>query len=125
QAAVRKATGQDYGWFFDQWINRGGVPVLKLANVEKKQTADGFEVTGEIQQEGAPYRLDVPLTLELESGDPVRTVAELRGSSVTFRLASKTAPRRLLLDPRSEEHTSELQSQSNLVCRLLLEKKNK
>src|SRR2546430_13588649 len=25
--------------------------------------------------------------------------------------------------PRSEEHTSELQSQSNLVCRLLLEKK--
>src|SRR5438270_2666545 len=28
------------------------------------------------------------------------------------------------LSPRSEEHTSELQSQSNLVCRLLLEKKN-
>src|SRR2546430_9781424 len=27
------------------------------------------------------------------------------------------------LDERSEEHTSELQSQSNLVCRLLLEKK--
>src|SRR5688572_31023952 len=27
------------------------------------------------------------------------------------------------LDDRSEEHTSELQSQSNLVCRLLLEKK--
>src|SRR2546430_5038374 len=26
---------------------------------------------------------------------------------------------------RSEEHTSELQSQSNLVCRLLLEQKNK
>src|SRR2546427_3433014 len=26
-------------------------------------------------------------------------------------------------DDRSEEHTSELQSQSNLVCRLLLEKK--
>src|SRR2546427_8884654 len=28
-------------------------------------------------------------------------------------------------DGRSEEHTSELQSQSNLVCRLLLEKKKK
>src|SRR5688572_32437746 len=37
------------------------------------------------------------------------------------------APRRLLawLRNRSEEHTSELQSQSNLVCRLLLEKKKK
>src|SRR5260221_3744267 len=29
------------------------------------------------------------------------------------------------LDERSEEHTSELQSHSDLVCRLLLEKKNK
>src|SRR5437016_8292600 len=28
-------------------------------------------------------------------------------------------------DPRSEEHTSELQSLTNLVCRLLLEKKKK
>src|SRR5690606_41990520 len=27
-------------------------------------------------------------------------------------------------EPRSEEHTSELQSRENLVCRLLLEKKN-
>src|SRR3989475_3623153 len=30
-----------------------------------------------------------------------------------------------LIQVRSEEHTSELQSQSNLVCRLLLEKKKK
>src|SRR2546430_13257773 len=30
-----------------------------------------------------------------------------------------------VVGPRSEEHTSELQSQSNLVCRLLLEKKKK
>src|SRR5436190_20988043 len=29
------------------------------------------------------------------------------------------------LNPRSEEHTSELQSHSDLVCRLLLEKKKK
>src|SRR5690606_39569289 len=29
----------------------------------------------------------------------------------------------VLPDPRSEEHTSELQSRENLVCRLLLEKK--
>src|SRR5688572_32169597 len=37
------------------------------------------------------------------------------------RAASRKQTRSL----RSEEHTSELQSQSNLVCRLLLEKKKK
>src|SRR2546425_1096100 len=36
----------------------------------------------------------------------------------------KTAPGRLQIDTRSEEHTSELQSLAYLVCRLLLEKKN-
>src|SRR2546430_7819871 len=37
-----------------------------------------------------------------------------------------TATSRLVVhERRSEEHTSELQSQSNLVCRLLLEKKKK
>src|SRR2546430_7069818 len=34
-------------------------------------------------------------------------------------------PKKLSQASRSEEHTSELQSQSNLVCRLLLEKKKK
>src|SRR6266853_4262778 len=34
-------------------------------------------------------------------------------------------PAAILAALRSEEHTSELQSQSNLVCRLLLEKKKK
>src|SRR6266853_5435309 len=41
---------------------------------------------------------------------------------VPLRLARGSRPVRRR---RSEEHTSELQSQSNLVCRLLLEKKKK
>src|SRR2546430_8154277 len=41
---------------------------------------------------------------------------------LTFEFAVKV--RNQPFANRSEEHTSELQSQSNLVCRLLLEKKN-
>src|SRR2546430_9497649 len=40
----------------------------------------------------------------------------------TSRSTTRPTPMQLR---RSEEHTSELQSQSNLVCRLLLEKKKK
>src|SRR5688572_32730141 len=40
------------------------------------------------------------------------------------RLQREACPAYAVGDLRSEEHTSELQSQSNLVCRLLLEKKN-
>src|SRR2546430_11537274 len=46
-------------------------------------------------------------------GDRVRAVELADGRTVDARVVVS----------RSEEHTSELQSQSNLVCRLLLEKK--
>src|SRR2546421_4650218 len=41
------------------------------------------------------------------------------------RRRRRVAPRGLSRRARSEEHTSELQSRSDLVCRLLLEKKKK
>src|SRR2546427_3390060 len=45
--------------------------------------------------------------------------------SMNLRFSTAPSGRTRLMNPRSEEHTSELQSQSNLVCRLLLEKKKK
>src|SRR5688572_33415708 len=51
-----------------------------------------------------------------------------RSDVVHVSLREETLKRALMELPdreRSEEHTSELQSQSNLVCRLLLEKKKK
>src|SRR5205085_4050943 len=46
-----------------------------------------------------------------------------RGRGFDPQEARKRRPRSGEAHKRSEEHTSELQSQSNLVCRLLLEKK--
>src|SRR2546430_7345808 len=52
---------------------------------------------------------------------PIRRPASSRRSP--DRRAPEIPRTRCCRDARSEEHTSELQSQSNLVCRLLLEKK--
>src|SRR5438270_5109843 len=41
-----------------------------------------------------------------------------------YRAGGAVTPAITRIPDRSEEHTSELQSQSNIVCRLLLEKKN-
>src|SRR2546422_4202113 len=50
-----------------------------------------------------------------------------RGAALDRRriVTRRTAPDRGPEPPRSEEHTSELQSRLHLVCRLLLEKKKK
>src|SRR2546430_4169413 len=47
----------------------------------------------------------------------------LRDVSLRAAAASGVTAQVVCTGQRSEEHTSELQSQSNLVCRLLLEKK--
>src|SRR2546427_3122475 len=62
---------------------------------------------GPLEQLPAPLKLGLELLLRL--GEPLQRLPCSFGVELGQR--------------RSEEHTSELQSQSNLVCRLLLEKK--
>src|SRR2546422_7260040 len=63
---------------------------------------------------GRPFRLP-----HLRSRSPACRCPE------TGDAFSALQARLVFLEPRSEEHTSELQSRLHLVCRLLLEKKNK
>src|SRR5438270_9696892 len=60
-----------------------------------------------------------------QSRRPPRRPLQPGASRLRAARARRGAPEFRCAAARSEEHTSELQSQSNLVCRLLLEKKNK
>src|SRR6202048_5567758 len=58
---------------------------------------------------------------------PTRRSSDLRAAARSRIVARETAPDGVppaSTTARSEEHTSELQSRADLVCRLLLEKKN-
>src|SRR5688572_31784090 len=69
---------------------------------------------------GLPLERGVPPTFQFSGHQSLRGVDGLVAALRQLGLIT-----RLLELERSEEHTSELQSQSNLVCRLLLEKKKK
>src|SRR2546430_3105245 len=88
---------------------------------------DGFEVLRRLRAAEKPIPVLV-LTARDAVEDRVRGL-DLGADDYMikpFAMPELTARvRALLRRSRSEEHTSELQSQSNLVCRLLLEKKNK
>src|SRR5438034_7272251 len=55
---------------------------------------------------------------------PYTTLFRSKDRGAAGRALHAAALRQRLRHDRSEEHTSELQSHSDLVCRLLLEKKN-
>src|SRR5690242_10001919 len=81
--------------------------------------------------DAAPVMGDFPYTLEVSSPGVDRPLTDPRHwrravgrlVQVTAADAGLISGRVLAADARSEEHTSELQSHVNLVCRLLLEKK--
>src|SRR3712207_7806956 len=80
----------------------GKKPIVVPAEVEVK--IDGHKVTVKGPKGTLEKEFNQELTIKLENGE---VVVERPN------------------DERSEEHTSELQSRQYLVCRLLLEKKNK
>src|SRR5205807_9059293 len=99
---------------------RHPVDHLRVPSFPTRRSSDlafGFE------QEGAARRA-TSVRRETRKSDEAHASA---AASTSFRAQSLEAPARTprgRATARSEEHTSELQSPCNLVCRLLLEKKN-
>src|SRR5688572_28082743 len=97
--------------------NRLGVDVPLVVS---KQPSPGFRAgVLHCAQEDIDRRIAAPLQLVLIRSDQVEEAATIaRGDTLEARVIASGDVAHF-----SEEHTSELQSQSNLVCRLLLEKK--
>src|SRR6266478_3791133 len=72
-----------------------------------------------------PYRGIQPIAQPTPMGHEYCGIVEEVGSAVTSIKPGQFVIGSFFASDKSEEHTSELQSQSNLVCRLLLEKKKK
>src|SRR5690606_40935677 len=74
----------------------------------------------------------LPISFGATPRQPLYGISREAGSSICIGSSDEAGSRHLaaglgyaLRADRSEEHTSELQSRENLVCRLLLEKKNR
>src|SRR2546427_4549761 len=96
----------------------------------RRPSGEGLETTGPSRKTASATiaAAAMPATAH-EDRHPIRfgnCCHEIRcGNSRTGADARRPAWSASWRAKRSEEHTSELQSQSNLVCRLLLEKKKK
>src|SRR2546427_4158229 len=102
----------------------------------KQSTTVGRVLFGEILPPGVPFEAVNLLMTKKEltklidacyrqAGHRETVIMLDRIKDLGFSYATRAGVSICVDDMRSEEHTSELQSQSNLVCRLLLEKKKK
>lgn len=99
EAAVRKETGTDYGWFFSEWLERKGVPAVALSHTTVHKEGGVYLVETDVVQTGQPYRLQLPILLETTAGEALPTTREIEGASTHLRFRIASAPKRLRLDP--------------------------
>ncbi len=88
-------------WFFEQWINREGAPFVELGKTDMEKVKDGWLTRVEIIQQGKPYRLSLPIQLELD-GETMYTIAEVNELSSPISIQTKSQPRHIAIDPQCD-----------------------
>ncbi len=109
----------DMAWFFEQWINQEGAPFIELGKTEVEKASDsGWTIKVEILQGGKPYRLSIPIHVELVDGN-FHTVAEVKEISNVILIRTKSQPVRIAIDPQYDIfrrlHTEEIPPTIDLV----------
>src|SRR5688572_7590788 len=101
---------------------------LKKANVARADTIRYINrqiVLNYVREKEPISRAKISHATALQRSTVSLIVDELKTRGLIYEIEGESTggrpPTLLRLQARSEEHTSELQSQSNLVCRLLLE----
>lgn len=99
RVVLERASGQELGWFFDQWLHQPGYPVLQ-AEAGADDEAGYMQVTlRQLQGEYAP-RFRLPLTLEFQwGGNREREQVVLEGDEGVFAFPGIPASARLTVDP--------------------------
>ncbi len=109
ERAVNQVTGEDYHWWFAQWINRPGLPSLHWQNVVMKRENDDYSVEADLTQDGEPYRLNVPVLLITTSGERINSNIAIDSARAHLKMSAKSLPLRLIFDPelRLPRHTTD------------------
>src|SRR2546430_12341014 len=107
---------------------RTGSPPFAYINKNNEWVGFTIDLVEQLVIPAISKEVGKPIKLTKKESTPPNRIPLLNGNQVDLIAGTMTdtPERRQSVDfSRSEEHTSELQSQSNLVCRLLLEKKKK
>jgi aminopeptidase N len=97
--AVKDVTGEDYGWFFEQWLERGGVPLLGFDKAEVIAESDGFTVDGIVSQDSPAYKLKLTIRVVSEDGTKADMTVDPAGAAQPFRIKVKSKPVSMEIDP--------------------------
>jgi aminopeptidase N len=98
QAAFSAAAATDLAWYFDQWVNRPGSPVISLVSAGYRERDGAFIVDFALRQEAPPFTIDLPIRIATAGGEETRMV-RLAGIDSSYTIETEAEPLSLAVDP--------------------------
>ncbi|MFO0956089.1 MAG: M1 family aminopeptidase [Isosphaeraceae bacterium] len=130
--AMEKSSGKDLGWFFDQWVSRGGHPELKASwRYEADDKTARIRVEQVQQSDDTTPVFRLPTTIELADESGVRSIpVVIDGRTHEFILPAPSKPKMVRIDPKgwlpktidfpkpAEEWTYQLEHSADVMGRI-------
>jgi len=92
-----ETSGKDFGWFFRQWLDEKGAPVLGIKNQRIRGKGVQWAVAFDIVQKGKPYSLDIPVTIKTDSGE-IKEIVRVNSEKESFEFFTVGRPTEIILD---------------------------
>lgn len=93
-----EVAGYPLGWFFDEWLNRPGVPAYEMGSPVVDPLDGGYRISLTITQKGDPRRMRVPLRIYTATGER-SFVVWVNASEETLEFLVEEPPEFITLDP--------------------------
>ena len=102
--AFSQESRRDLRWFFEQWVEQPGAPVLSFGEAGAERVTDKngrsvWQLTVRVQQTGRPFRMALPVTIVSKETTETRWVSLDASPETVLELPVPERPLSVLLDP--------------------------
>lgn len=98
RSVCEEESGQELGWFFDQWVNSSKFLSYEIVKTTSAETDDGYVTTVEVQCHG-DLKMPVPVVAQFADGSSQRTFTNRLRDTDTVRFVSASTLDEVSIDP--------------------------
>ncbi|HXX57276.1 MAG TPA: M1 family aminopeptidase, partial [Thermodesulfovibrionales bacterium] len=97
RTVFEKTTGRELGWFFRQWVDEKGYPLLAIKDLSVSPRGLQSAVSFDVAQNGYLYTLNIPLSIKARSQQTEETMT-VNEKKQHFEIASGGNPEKMIID---------------------------
>ena len=97
QKSFEQESGRPLGWFFSQWLDRKGIPSIRVKDPMARVLKGNPAVTMQVIQERKPYRLELPVKIITGHGE-VKDRLKAEKEKQYFDIPADENPQKMVVD---------------------------